>query len=170
MKKIIIATLTGLAMQVSHSEAQTSSSDEGAQQKQHVVIPPAPPPPPEAPLPPNAVTAEIPPAPPAPPIPPKLPGVEMPPPPPVPPVPGDKENDLLQIAEVSQDSAKMMQPENEKGFVLKVGRENNISLISVYKKGTIIRRVKMTDWLADSIKYEGLYGKLPPPPPPRTPL
>jgi len=152
MKKVLIASIVGLALQISVSEAQTSPTREVPSTKSQEVEPPPPPPPPPA-------TPDVHPAPPPPP--------PTPPTPPVPPVPAETGDDDVVSNQISQDRAKMMMPDNEKGFVLTIRREQNASVVVIRKDGYIIRKINMQEWLANNKKYEEIYGKLPPPPPPK---
>lgn len=168
MKKVLITTIVGLAL-VAVGEAQTSPTREVPSAKQYVEPPPPPSVPPVPPIesmpekpppPPEAPSAPVPPNPAAP-LHPETP--TAPPPPPVPPL---DQNDFVTNHHGTQDRVKMMIPDNEKGFALSVRRENQVAEVVIRKEGVIIRKVTMKEWLADTKKYEGLYGKLPPPPPP----
>jgi hypothetical protein len=140
MKKILIAALTGLVLQVSATEAQTR---EVPPKSQHVEPPPPPPPPPVPPV---------------------------PPPPPVPPVPAvDEEgNGMAAITRVPQehDLQEINGDVNEKGYALTVRTENKKAVVIVKRKGEIVKKINLKEWLANNKKYEAQYGELPPPPPP----
>lgn len=153
MKKFFIASIIGLAMQVSVSEAQTSPTKEVPVKKQYLEPPPPPPPPPEppAPPPPNAAIREVPPAPPV---------------PPVPPIPPLESEELIASNPASMIDELHQLYVNEKGYDLSVRTENKKSVVIVRREGKTVKKIELDTWLANNKMYEDLYGKLPPPPPP----
>ena len=146
MKKIFVATIVCLVVQISSSEAQKFSTREKPAINSKVVEPPPPPPPPP-------LTAVLP----------------IPPIPAVPAFSADEENNSLAGNPKSYDSENVMIAENEKGFVLSVIKESNHSAVIVRKDGVMIKKVALREWMKDSKRYEEIYGKIPPPPPPAPP-
>lgn len=168
MKKILIATLTGVSLLVSVCEAQTAPVREEIAKRQPTEPPPPPPVPPLPPTAPDAspdiVSINEAPTPPAfPPPPPLSPLPSVPPVPPAPPVPDKVELSKIQPL---QDRDTVMRPVNEKGFVLTVNNVNRQPVVVVRKNGVKINKIDLKVWLNENKKYEELYGKLPPPPPP----
>ena len=63
----------------------------------------------------------------------------------------------------------VMEP-NDKGYIINVtDRSGNCTLVIKDKSGKEVKRMLLTEWNADTEKYEALYGAIPSPPPPLTP-
>lgn len=59
---------------------------------------------------------------------------------------------------------------NSKGYFLSIADNMGECIVIVKdKKNKIVEALKLTDWTANEKKYEGKYGKIPPPPPPIAP-
>lgn len=156
MKKVLIATIAGILLQLSYSEAQIPPGRELPASKENVQPPPPPPPPPVPPIP---AKAEIPPVPP------------QTPEPPMPPLDGTESNVVRSFVPppVIQDELNRADV-NEKGYVIIVRKgQNRKPEIHVFSDGAIIKKVKMDDWMNNRKLYEDKYGELPPPPPPPAP-
>ncbi len=142
MKKILIATLSGIALLVSVCEAQNAPVREEAAKKQFVQPPPPPPPPPAPPVPPVPPVAEL-----------------------------EKATEVAAVREVPLvHSLEIVNSGvNEKGYSIMVRTVNNTSTVLVEKDGRVIKSVSLKEWKANKKMYESQYGELPPPPPPPPP-